>query len=81
MKFTATEKKHLLRALETAIEWDSSLAASHYTAFPKRFRGNEPMVVPPEYKGVVAQCRRRIVTYRKLIARLRAPSTSVEAKR
>lgn len=67
----AHERRQLRQALYNAIQWEDTLAQAHYTAYPRGFSGNEPKIVPKEYRPIVARCRRRIANYRKLIERLK----------
>lgn len=70
---SAVVKRHLRQALSSAIQWEGSLADAHHVAYPKKFTGSEDKVVPPEYRAIVARCKRRIAAYRVLLAELREP--------
>lgn len=80
MKLTAHERRQLRQALVSAIQWEDSLAQAHYTAFPKRYTGIQPKIVPPEYRDIVARCRRRIASYRRLIEKMQPTSTRNASK-
>ena len=70
MNLSAADRRHLRRALESAIQWEDSLSDAHHVAFNKR-NPIAPKTVPPEYRSIVARCTRRAEAYRALLKRLR----------
>lgn len=68
MKLTKAERRQLRQALSSAIQWEDSLADAYHVAYNKRCQG--PKIVPPEFRHIVARCKRRIAAYRKLYEKL-----------
>lgn len=79
MKFNKHELKRIRQALYTAIDTEEAFIDAHRTK-TKRVKGRIILVIPKEHKSLIAQTRRTIASWQKILKSIETELTNPEGQ-